>query len=168
MMFKQTNNKEGLFKSIALAYVVLIMHLLLAAALGLVVIFFGGLAQNFLWIFLGGMLLIAGSAYLFYRRLRKEGRSLREALRAPIFEGRSVEISFMGGMAALRLGPPTATAERKVLEAGAAQHSLLLEDPEVARIKEIETLAKLLEKNLITPEEFAAAKAKLLGSKGIH
>ncbi|MDA8140834.1 MAG: SHOCT domain-containing protein [Desulfobacteraceae bacterium] len=163
MLFKENKNKEGLFKSIALAYFVLIMHILLAAALGLVVIFFGGLAQNFLWIFLGGMLLIAFSAYLFFRRLRKEGRSLREAMQTPMFQGRSVEISFMGGMASLKLGAPTVNPEHKVLEVSAPQQNLLLEDPDVARIKEIENLARLLEKNLITPEEFAAAKAKLLG-----
>jgi hypothetical protein len=163
MTSHETNKKEGLFKSIALAYTVLIMHLVLAAALGLLVIFFGGLAQNFLWIFLAGMVLLAGSAYLFYRRLRREGQSLREAMRSPMFEGRSLEISFMGGMASLRLGPPTTQTGPKVLEAGEGHRSLLLEDPDVARVKEIETLAKLLEQNLITPEEFAAAKSKLLG-----
>lgn len=163
MKSKDTPKKEGLFKSIALAYVVLIMHLVLAAGLGLVVIFFGGLAQNFIWIFLGGMVLLALSAYLFYRRLRKEGRSLREAMRSPMFQGRSVEISLLGGMAALRLGPPAKNNGPIALEGGEDQSTLLLEDPDAPKVKEIETLARLLEQNLITPEEFTAAKSKLLG-----
>lgn len=161
MKSNNTNQKEGLFKSIALAYAVLIMHLVLAAGLGLVVIFFGGLAQNFIWIFLSGMVLLALSAYLFYRRLRREGRSLKEAMHSPVFQGRSVEISFLGGMAALKLGAPTGNDALNALEG--SEPPLLLEDPESVRVKEIEALARLLEKELITPEEYAAAKAKLLG-----
>ncbi len=157
----KTNAREGLFKSIALAYTILILHVLLIAGLGVIVLFFGGLVQNLVWIMLGGMLLIGISAYLFYRRMRREGRSLGEALRSPMFQGRAVEISFMGGMASFRLGPPTAPAS-KALEGADPPEPLKLEDPESVRIRDIAALAQLLEKNLITPEEFAAAKRKLL------
>lgn len=156
----KNNGREGLFKSIVLAYTILILHVLLIAGLGLVVLFFGGLVQNLVWILLGGMLLIGLSGYLFYRRMRQEGRSLGEALRSPMFQGRPVEISFMGGMASFRLGPPTTP---KAVEGGNPSEPLKLEDPESARIRDITALAQLLEKNLITPEEFAAAKRKLLG-----
>ncbi len=158
----KTNHREGLFKSIALAYTILILHVLLIAGLGLVVLFFGGLVQNLIWIVLGGMLLLGLSGYLFYRRMRREGRSLGEALRSPMFQGRSVEISFMGGMASFRLGAPTNPAPR-ALEGGDLRDPLQLEDSESMRIRDITALAQLLEKNLITPEEFTAAKRKLLG-----
>jgi len=157
----KTNPRDGLFKSIALAYTILIMHVLLIAGLGLVVLFFGGLVQNLVWIVLGGMLLLGLSGYLFYRRMRREGRSLGEALRSPMFQGRSVEISFMGGMASFRLGAPTTPS--KALDSGDSQEPLQLEDPESTRIRDITALAQLMEKNLITPEEFTAAKRKLLG-----
>jgi hypothetical protein len=157
----KTNPREGLFKSIALAYTILIMHVLLIAGLGLVVLFFGGLVQNLVWIVLGGMLLLGLSGYLFYRRMRREGRSLGEALRSPMFQGRSVEISFMGGMASFRLGAPTTPS--KALDGGDTREPLQLEDPESVRIRDITALAQLMEKNLITPEEFTAAKRRLLG-----
>ena len=41
--------------------------------------------------------------------------------------------------------------------------SLQLEDPETARIREINALAQLLEKELITRDEFTRAKQRLLG-----
>ncbi|MBI5064027.1 MAG: SHOCT domain-containing protein, partial [Desulfatitalea sp.] len=153
---------EGLFKSIALAYTILILHVLLIAGLGLVVLFFGGLVQNLVWIVLGGMLVLGLSGYLFYRRMRREGRSLGEALRSPMFQGRAVEISFLGGMASFRLGPPISS---KALEGGYQREpmQLELEDPERMRIRDIAALGQLLEKNLITPEEFTAAKRRLLG-----
>lgn len=162
MLSTKTNNREGLFKSIALAYTILILHVLLIAGLGLIVVFFGGLVQNLVWIVLGGMLVLGLSGYLFYRRMRREGRSLGEALRSPMFQGRPVEISFLGGMASFRLGPPTTPAPRS-LEGGDQREPLQLEDPERMVVRDIAALGQLLEKNLITPEEFTAAKRRLLG-----
>jgi hypothetical protein len=159
-MYMKTNNRDGLFKSIALAYTILILHVLLIAGLGLIVLFFGGLVQNLVWILLGGMVLIGVSGYLFFRRMRREGRSLGEALRSPMFQGRPVEISFLGGMASFRLGPPS---QPRALEGNDSRDRLQLEDSESMRIRDIAALAQLLEKNLITPEEFTAAKRKVLG-----
>ncbi len=154
----KTKNKDGLFKGIIMAHVVLILHLLLFAIMGLVVAFVGGVMQYMVWILLAGMLVVALSAYLFYRRLRREGRSISDALRSPMFRGRSVEVSLLGGMATMRLdSDKTDTA----IDAG-QKPPMQLEDPEMARIREINSLAKLLEKKLITPDEFAKAKQRLL------
>ncbi len=161
MKSNQTNKGEGLFKSIVLAYTILVLHLLLLVGMGLLVIFFGGLVQYLVWIFIGGMVLIGASAYWFYRRLRQQGRTLSEALRAPMFHGRAVEISFLGGMAALKLGPPQ---KQKSLEAGTFNQTPLLEDPDTSHVRDLAALAQLLEKNLITQDEFQAAKQKFLGS----
>ena len=160
MSNKIDNKREGLFKSIAMAYTILVLHVVLLAALGLLVLFFGGLVQYLLWIVLAGMGLVALSAYLFYRKLRSEGRSLKEAMQSPLFRGRSLEVSFLGGMASLKLGAPVGPA---AIEAGGQDAHLELEDPERQRIREIEALAQLLEKSLITPEEFALAKRRVLG-----
>jgi len=99
------------------------------------------------------------SAYLFYRRLRREGKSIWEAMRSPLFEGRSVEISLLGGMASLRLGSPTHVT---AIEYGGNGGRPALEGPGVMRIREIEALGDLLDKKLITPQEFADAKKKIL------
>lgn len=159
MPIKSDHNSESLFKGVLLAHLILALHFVLLAGLVVVIFFFGWLVSHLFWIILAVILLAGLSAYLFYRRLRREGRSLREAMRSPMFEGRSVEISLLGGMASLRLGPPTQTT---TIEYGGNGGSRILEDPEVMRIREIEALGDLLEKRLITPQEFADAKKKIL------
>jgi hypothetical protein len=157
---KIQKNNDGLFKSIFLAHLILFLHLFLFAALGLMVVFLSGMMQYMVWVLLGGMTLVGLSAYLFFRRLRKEGRSLGEALRSPLFRGRAVEVSLLGGMATLKLDKPNA---EDILELESRPSALQLEDPESARIREIGVLAQLLEKKLITQDEFTKAKQRLLG-----
>ena len=158
---KTKSNTDGLFKSIVLAQVILILHLLLFAVLGVLVVFLNGMMQYMFWIVTGGMGIIGLSGYLFYRRLRKEGKNLSEALRSPMFKGRAVEISLLGGMATFKLDNPR-FAKFDKLEGEAPP--LQLEDSETARIREINALARLLEKDLITQDEFTRAKQRLLGS----
>lgn len=160
MLNKKNKANDGIFKSIVFAHLILILHLVLFAGLGLLVVFLSGMMEYMLWIFLGGMALVALSAYLFYRRLRKEGKSLGETLRSPAFQGRQVEVSLLGGMATLKLDSPNG---KKAIEAGVIEPHLQLEDTEMARIREINALAQLLEKELITLDEFNSAKQRLLG-----
>ena len=144
-----------------MAYTILVLHLALIAGLGLVVIVLTGVANYLSWILIGGIGLIALSGYLFFRRLKREGKSLGETLRAPDFQGRELEVSLLGGLATMRLGKPD---PRKQIESAGQGSQLLLESPESTRIREIETLAQLLEKELITREEFDQAKKRLLNS----
>ncbi|MGD9188048.1 MAG: SHOCT domain-containing protein, partial [Desulfobacteraceae bacterium] len=157
-MRAKTQNKSGLFKAIMMSHVVLVLHLLLFAGIGLVVAFVGGVMQYMIWILLAGMLSVALSAYLIYRRMRREGKSIADTLRSPMFRGRSVEVSLLGGFATMRLesGKPDPAIEES------SQAPMQLEDPETARIREINSLAQLLEKKLITPDEFDMAKQRLL------
>jgi hypothetical protein len=160
MGLKIHKSGDGLIKSILLAHLVLFLHLFLFAALGLLVVFLSGMMQYMLWILLGGMLLVGLSGYLFFRRLSKEGRSIGEILRSPIFRGRTVEVSLLGGMATLKLDSPHGADSSEIEHSGALRQ---LEDPETARIREISALAQLVEKQLISPEEFIKAKQRLLG-----
>jgi hypothetical protein len=149
---------DGLFKGVVVAHAILALHLLMIAGLGLTVVFLTGLAHYMSWIVLGGMAILAVSSYLFYRRIRKEGKSVGEALQMPLFQGREVEIRLLGGFASLKLGKP---AQRSV-DSGAFEPPLQLESPESSRIREIAALAQLLEKDLITREEYDQAKRRLL------
>lgn len=162
MFTKKKKTSDGILKSIVFAHLILFLHLLLFAVLGLLVAFLSGVMQYMYWILLGGMALLGLSAYLFYRRLRKEGKTLGEILRSPVFRGQKIEVSLLGGMATLKLdqGQP---GPEKVIDAGRHKPPLQLEDPETSRIREINTLAQLLEKELITLEEFKKAKQRLLG-----
>lgn len=160
MQNKKTKVSDGILKSIVFAHIILILHLILFAGLGLLVVFLSGMMQYMLWVLLGGMAVIGLSAYLFYRRLRKEGKSLGETLRSPAFQGRQVEVSLLGGMATLKLDSPN---PKNAIEAGPVEPPLQLEDPDMARVREINELARLLEKELITLDEFNSAKQRLLG-----
>jgi hypothetical protein len=161
-MFNRSNtNRGGLFKGIAAAYVILLLHLVLIAGLGLVVIFLTGVARYVFWIMLGGMLLIGFSAYWFFRKLRRQGKTLGEVLRSPSLHGREVEVSLLGGIATMRLGRSNA---RQTLPSSPVGQQPQLEGPMTQNIREIHALADLLEKNLITREEFEQAKTRLFGN----
>jgi hypothetical protein len=163
MLNKPTQNRDGLYKGIAMAYIILLLHLVLIAGLGLVVIFLTGIATYLFWIVFSGMILVGLSGYLFYRKLRREGRTLGEILRSPTFQGREVEVSLLGGMATMRLG---GTPKDKALDAGGRMPPRQLEDSQTQRIREIQVLAELLEKDLITREEFDQAKHQLFNYRG--
>ena len=87
-----------------MAYMVLVLHLLLIAGLGLLVLFFRGVMQYMIWIFLGGAAAIIVSGYHFYIRMKQEGKNLREMMYSPLFHGRAVEVSILGGMATFKIG----------------------------------------------------------------
>ncbi len=158
-MFKKRLNSDhdGLFKGVIVAHSILLLHLLMIAGLGLTIVFLTGLAHYMSWIVIGGMALLGLSAYLFYRRIRKEGKSVSEALQTPLFNGREVEIRLLGGFASFRLGKP----DKRPIDSGTYEPPLQLESPESIRIREIAALAQLLEKNLITREEYDQAKRQL-------
>ena len=101
-----SNQGDGLFKSVMLAYMVLVLHVVLMLGLGLLVIFFRGVIQYMLWIFLFGTVVVVASGFYFYRRMKAEGKTLKQTLSSPMFAGRPVEVSFLGGMASLRVGTP--------------------------------------------------------------
>ncbi|WP_157067372.1 SHOCT domain-containing protein [Desulfosarcina cetonica] len=102
------------------------------------------------------------SVFLLIRRMRAEGKSLREMLRNPMFNGRSVEVSLLGGMATVKLGQPS---QLPAIGHDAVVDLPLLEDPESSsnqEVSQLAELARLLEKDLITVEEFNQAKRRLL------
>ena len=111
---------------------------------------------------MGGIVLIGGSAFYFFRRMRAEGRSLREMLKDPVFSGRSVEVSLLGGMATVKMGQST---RAPAIAYDGAIDIAQLEDPETVgkrEVSELAELARLLEKDLITVDEFNKAKRHLL------
>jgi len=161
-MFGKSKESDGLVKSVLLAYFILALHVLLIAGMAILVLFFRGVVNYMLWIVLGGICAVGLSALLFIRRMRAEGKSLREMLRNPVFNGRSVEVSLLGGMATVKLGEP---AKPLAIGQDAQIDVPRLEDPDSPRnpeISELAELARLLEKDLITVDEFNRAKRQLL------
>lgn len=143
-------------KSVLTAYFILVLHALLIVGLGFLVLFFRGLVHYMLWIFLGGAVLVMGSGYLFWRRMKAEGKTLREMLSSPMFRGRTVEVSLLGGLATVKVGNGPAIGD------GPDGPALQLEAPASARIRELGELARLLENDLITMDEFNRTKQQLM------
>jgi hypothetical protein len=158
---KEKENQH--FKSVLMAYFILVLHVVLVAGLVIMVIFFHGMINYMIWIFLAGLIAIIASGYYFYKRMKMEGKTLREILNTYQHSGRSVEVSFLGGLASLKIGgehhhPPA-------LNGHSSGQIKQLEDPESIRYKEFSELVRLLENNLITLEEYNKFKKEIFKSQ---
>ena len=162
MQSKDENWSGDIFKGVLLVHVILGLQVLLIGLLGLMVVFLGGAARYMLWIFLGGAFLLILSAYLFYRRAKARGKSaLQDLAQSDIFAQGNVEVSFLGGLASLKVN--RLPADRALPDSLTGQN-LQLEDPETIRIRELTQLAQMLEKDLITLDEYSRAKKHILKS----
>ena len=149
-----------LFKGVMLAHLILGLHIVIFALIGLVVIFFGGLARYWGWILMGGLTLVASAAFLVYRRLKAQGRSLAAELRGlSMPAGSTLEVSFLGGLAAVKFARPGHSR----LRSGTFRTGPI-EDNETQRVRELTALAEMYEKSLLTREEFERAKAAIFNS----
>jgi len=162
MKTKFKNKPENHVKSILLAYLILALHIILIAGLGLLVIFFAGIINYMLWIFLGCLSLIIFSGYYIYKRMRKEGKTLKELLSLPLFNGRGVEVSILGGLASFKI-----TQTEHLLGVDSSSHRKIsqIENNTSTQVKEISELARLYENKLITLDEFKIAKQQILKLK---
>ncbi|MFP4350525.1 MAG: SHOCT domain-containing protein [Thermodesulfobacteriota bacterium] len=154
----KTMEGNGLFKGVFMAYSILLLHMVLLAGLGCLILFFRGFLQYMLWIFLGGSALVTYSGYRVYKRMRDERKNLGELLSLPMFTGRSVEVNFLGGLASVKVG----NRDNGELTPYAYDPSHQLEDPVTTRIRELKELARLFENELITLEEYNRTKEQLL------
>jgi len=144
-----------------LAYLILILHLVLLVGLGILVFFFRGIVHYMLWIVLFGGLGILASGYWFYRRMKAEGRSLRETLNSPLFRNKTVEVSLLGGLAQFRVGQSNG---RPLLDQDQTDRPQQLEWSGDTPVQELTELARLLQSGLITPDEYEKAKQQLFRS----
>lgn len=159
-MFKKQGEENHLANSLFLASLILVFHVVLVAGLGVLVLLLHGMVNYMVWILLGGFLLTAGSVYLFFRYMKKDGgQALLKMLSHPEFNGKNVEINFLGGIASLKI--KSENQDRAALENSVIPASRQIEDAQTAYLREITELARLLEKNLITPDEYFQAKKVL-------
>jgi hypothetical protein len=156
-------DRGELLRGIFLAHLILFFHLLFIACLGLVVIFFRGISQYMLWIFLGAAVILLASGFFCYRHIKTKGKqTLKDIEESAIFKNRSFEVRLLGGMASLRFGRPDGPTAIENAAAETHNPRYQLEEPETLQIRKLTTLADMLEKNLITPEEFSRAKERIL------
>ena len=161
-MEKETGD---LFRGILLAHLILFLHLLFIFGLGVAIIFFRGVSQYMLWIFLGTTAALLASGFFCYRFIKARGKkTLKDIEESAVFKNRSFEVRFLGGVASLKIGQPGSpmAIDNAAAESHNPRHQL--EDPDTIQIRELDRLANMLEQDIITRDEFVIAKKKLLRS----
>lgn len=161
-MVEPTTGKRGVLQSILLGYLILLLHIFLIILIAVSVVFLEGVHRYMGWILGVGLLAIGVSGLWFWRRARRNALRVGEFLAQSVPADRPVEISFLGGMAQVRLGassemPPTGHLIEH-LPAAAPQ----LDPPETQRLRQLEKLAEMLDRRLLTETEFQHLKADLL------
>lgn len=149
-------------KSLFMVYLILGGHLLLIVALCFFVLFFRGLVNYLPWIFLGGVSLICLSGFLIYKRMKTEGKALKEILSLPMFHGKTVEISVLGGLASVRVEDPNPQQPMAIENTSMRQNRPVHALPPSSHVTELLELAHLLDSNLITLDEYNKAKKKII------
>ncbi len=166
--FNKKLDDNNVFKSIFLAYFILLFHVALLAVIGVLVLFFGGIVKYMIWILLGGAVLLAGSGYFLLRYMKKQSESLSSLLMLPEFRDKNLEVNVLGGLASVKIsnengkGAEEASPMLPYEDSGGVGQ---LEGPESVRVKELTELARLLEKNLITTDEYDRAKQDIFEAK---
>ncbi len=152
-------NDDSVFKNLTVAFVILIIHVVLIGAIAVMGIFFGWIANNAGWIILGVSCLIIVAGYLFYRRMKSDAGLVKEILRDPALQGKTVEISFLGGMANVKVGD---AHPDQAIAIDSSPRIKQLDAPQSETGETLTALASLYEKKLISLEEFNKAKQKIL------
>lgn len=162
MANKNKNQGDHLFRAVIMTHIILFLHLLIIAGLVLMVIFFRGVTQNMLWVFLGATGLFMLSGLFLYRRIKSKGKKMfHDIENSSLFQGRNFEVSFLRGLASLKFSQPD---DLKAIENPSPGVKYQLEDPETVSIRELTELARMYEKDLITSEEYSRAKNHILKS----
>jgi hypothetical protein len=161
MALNKPKENPQYFKSVLLAYAILIFHVFLIALLLFLVIFFHGLIQYMTWIFLGGSAAIIFSGYHFYKRTKAQGKTLKEMLRSPLLGDKTVEVSFLGGVATFKI---SGTGNVQAIDAQSFTQTRQLEDHTTIRVRELTDLVRLLENEMITLEEYQNIKHQIFNS----
>ena len=167
MALKSAKKGQGLFKGVFVAYMILLLHVLLVAAMGVLVLFFRGVVNYLPWIFAGAAVTLAGTIYLIIRQMKREGSNLRQTLSLPAFRGRAVEVSLLGGLASFKMSQPVDITPL-ALEEGTNGPIRQLEAPKQPGIGDLAEFARLLENDLITREEYEKAKEEIFHSASSH
>ena len=149
--------ENSLVKSIFVAFLILIMHVLLIAGIGILILLFYGIINHMVWMIVG-IVLIAIWGYLFYRKVIEDSKELKNVVGD--LKGQNVEIKLLGGLATFRMGDSVHKNSTKQLSAGRPKE---LAAPESDSVKSLTELSRLYENKLITLEEYQKAKKDLLG-----
>ena len=83
--------ENTIFKNIFAAFLILIMHVLLVAGIGVLILFFYGIINHIVWVILGVSCLSAGG-YWFYKRMRSDVKDLKN-IAGDSLKGKNIDVS---------------------------------------------------------------------------
>jgi len=156
-------DKDGIFKSLFAAYFVILLHVFLLAGTGITVVLFRGVYNYLPWIMGGLALLILGLFWIFYTRMKKSSRDMKDILSFPEFRGRTVEIKLLGGFATFTIEGGSGHQMPLIGQDGfSGNGQLKLAAPQEGIEQRLAELAKLYEEDFITRDEFEMAKKRIL------
>lgn len=159
-MIQPILKKEGLFRSIFTAFIILFLHLLLLAGAGVTIILFKGLYNYLPWVMGTTGLLVIGLACLFYQRIKNSTSDIRQILSMPEFRDRTVEIRLIGGLASLKI--EAATGSNAMIEQAPIPGKLAIDLDENNIETRILRLNNMYERQIISRDDFEKAKQEIL------
>lgn len=161
-MSPKFTQKDGLFRSIFTAHVIVLLHILILAGVGLSVVLFRGIYLYLPWILGGICVLILLTAWFFYRKMKNKSSDIQEILSRPEFKDRNVEVKLMGGLASFKMSAPNSGNGNSSPQLAGPERQPQLEHKSQSPEDTLNTLELLYEKELITKEEFEKAKQELI------
>ncbi len=155
-------DKDGLFKNIFIAYLILLAHVVLLAGIGVSVVLFKGVYHYLPWIMGCIGILVLAIAWIFYRRMRESSSDIKDILLMPEFQDRTVEVRVLGGLASFKI--TAKTNQQNLIDHHLSDNSdrLLIENDINKTEQKIFNLTALFERDLITREEFDKAKQNII------
>lgn len=163
-MWQKQLDDASLTKGVFLAFIILLFHVGMLLLVALLVVFFGFIIQYFAWILLGLGLVIGATIFYIVYTLKKQSSGIAEIMQSPEFRGKNVELRLFGGLASVKV--TDSEAHTRILgyddrtEYGPPE-ARFLESPDSSRVRELSELARLLENDYITPEEYQQTKNEI-------
>ena len=162
-MISKNSNDSGLPRGIYIASIILLLHVVLLAGIGVVIIIFKGMFEYLPWIMGGAGFLIITIIWILYQRMKKNSSDIKEVLSMPQFQNRAVEVKFLGGMASFNITPEI--NQQTLIEHHALNNSKtpMIENGLNKKEEKIFKMKELFKKeDLMDKKEFEKAKQDIL------
>jgi len=155
---KKSNQGVSLFKSIYAAYFILLFHVVLLGCIAAMIFLLNGIITYIVPILIVCGLAVLSFGYFLVRMIKQKGRMIQEVANSPYFKNRSVEVSFLGGMASVKIGSPVQNPAGIQVEGPSDKSSRLLDNHETDGIHEVKSVNNIIGSKHVKPDEYDTIK----------
>jgi len=149
-----------IYKNLLAAFLILAIHILLIGGIGILILFFYGIVNHLVWVIIG-ISCVSGGGIWLYTRLKSDVRAIRN-ITGESLKGKTIEASFLGGVANFRISDSRYTTQIPGTPAGPARQ---LTGPDPDSPDSLADLERLYKKQIISRDEYVRAKKKILENK---